>query len=656
MAALHELGRLTSHGAWLRSRAAWLSDRLAAGDLPERGWSVGDALPGPAQITAPTTPLRPHAPVTTAGPAARGGAGGLLLTGGAILLVLAGIAFVGFAWDLLGPVGQLLTLYAVGVLLIAAGVRLHPRLPGTGTTLAVVGVLLVAVSTVASRTLGAELLGETGALALSTAAGAALAGLGVWLSHRLRAVGELAAVVGAALALGLLALAPADEALRLGDHWAWWAAIVLLLGGVVLVTLGHGLEVRTWPWLAAPVLVLGSLATAGYVTSVLDAPGRDTRTLWSGAVAALLVLGLGQLLLVRALPWRPAAPVWSAAVVVLVAAAVAFTAGVVDPASRPLATVMMALVAGVVLLARLLVPSRAPTTAVHLLALAAAGSAVGLGLAPWTEGWATGRGVAAGLIVGLLLVVVGALDRADRPGLLGVSALVTGAAALGSWLLAVTSDAPWAVGDNRLDVAAALALVAVAGWAEAARRRLPSWSVWLSAAPAAGAVALVLAERPADAPYSPEAYGTCLAAVAAVAGALSWWLRRPAATSTLVTMAPALSLLLLPTTLAVVDDATNRWWFGQAPGTAYQVRVVALFVVAAALVAVGAWRRWLGVLLPAAAALLVVTATQLVELGRFLPQWVSFAVAGGVLVVAGARWEAVRALGREGSAWARRLR
>ena len=90
-------------------------------------------------------------------------------------------------------------------------------------------------------------------------------------------------------------------------------------------------------------------------------------------------------------------------------------------------------------------------------------------------------------------------------------------------------------------------------------------------------------------------------------------------------------------------------------GTAYQVRVVALFVVGAALVAVGAWRRLAGLVVPAAMALLVVTGVQLVDLGRFLPQWVSFAVAGGLLVLAGARWEKVRTLGQESSDWVRQL-
>ena len=67
-------------------------------------------------------------------------------------------------------------------------------------------------------------------------------------------------------------------------------------------------------------------------------------------------------------------------------------------------------------------------------------------------------------------------------------------------------------------------------------------------------------------------------------------------------------------------------------------------------------QRLAGVLAPAAAALVTVSAVQLVELGRFLPQWVSFAVAGALLIAAGARWEWVRDAGHRGGTWVRSLR
>jgi hypothetical protein len=52
----------------------------------------------------------------------------------------------------------------------------------------------------------------------------------------------------------------------------------------------------------------------------------------------------------------------------------------------------------------------------------------------------------------------------------------------------------------------------------------------------------------------------------------------------------------------------------------------------------------------------VIVAVELVDLGRFLPQWVSFGVAGALLIAAGARWEWLRQQGRVSAAWLRTLR
>jgi hypothetical protein len=650
VAALSELDSLTSWADWAHARAGWLRARLVAGDLPAEGWSAsGVAMPA----LTPGLVEMPPAPGTGAAAAVRPrpSAGTLLLVGGAVLLVLAGIAFIGFAWELLGPLGQLTTLYLMGALALLAGLRLHARLPGTATTLAVVGVLLVAVSSVATRVLGADPMGASTALAASVAAAAALAAVGVWIRGRLKGAGEVGALVGAALVLGLLALAPVDDAVPLGGAWAWWPAVVLLVSGVALLLLAHRFAVLTWPALAALSLFVGSVVLGVFVATEasVDDP---VRPFLAGVV--LLATAAFSVLLVRVLPGHRREPALTAAGLVVGAAGVAFVSGEADAVSRPWSALVLLGVAGFAWWARAHLPvSLRPVTST--VAAAALGASVGFAVAPWSTDWAAWRGLLAGLVLSAVVVVLAELDRRSE-NTRGIPALVAAAAGLVVWLVAASPGEGQTTSDDvRWAMVVALSLLAVTGWVEALRRRLPAWSVWSSGGLLI--VALVPLSQLADlsTTWSPEVHGLALGTVAAAAGVLFWWLRRPAGTPSLVVLGPALALALAPTTIAIVQDATNRWGYGDPVGTAYQVRVVVLFVVGAGLVAVGVWRRLAGLVVPATMALLVVTGVQLVDLGRFLPQWVSFAVAGGLLVLAGARWEKVRTLGQESSDWVRQL-
>src|SRR5690606_19570709 len=142
---------------------------------------------GTGAIAAPVGPAR----------GGRWGAGGFLLVVGALLLVMAGVAFLAFAWDRLGPLGQVAVLFTVGGLAIAAAVRLVERLPSTAATLGVGGVLLVLSSSVATRTLGEDMLGAAGSLAAAVLAALVLTAVGMRLRRRIPAVAELPAVGGA---------------------------------------------------------------------------------------------------------------------------------------------------------------------------------------------------------------------------------------------------------------------------------------------------------------------------------------------------------------------------------------------------------------------------------------------------------------------------
>jgi hypothetical protein len=153
----------------------------------------------------------------------------------------------------------------------------------------------------------------------------------------------------------------------------------------------------------------------------------------------------------------------------------------------------------------------------------------------------------------------------------------------------------------------------------------------------------------------PEAFGLALGIPALVGGTSWWWLRRPEATPTWQTIGPPLVLTLLPSTLALIEESTNRWGYGDNPSTAYQVRMVTLLAIGALSAVVGARQRWSGLFFPGLALVAVVVGIQLIDLGRFLPQWLSFAIAGSALIATGARWEWVRKRGSAGATWVRTM-
>ena len=72
-------------------------------------------------------------------------------------------------------------------------------------------------------------------------------------------------------------------------------------------------------------------------------------------------------------------------------------------------------------------------------------------------------------------------------------------------------------------------------------------------------------------------------------------------------------------------------------------------------VAVGAWREWAGFVYPGLAALGLVTVPVLVHWAQDLPGWVPLSLVGLVLLVIGARLEAVRRRGGQLRHWVAHL-
>jgi hypothetical protein len=201
-----------------------------------------------------------------------------------------------------------------------------------------------------------------------------------------------------------------------------------------------------------------------------------------------------------------------------------------------------------------------------------------------------------------------------------------------------------------------LVVVALGVLTAALLKRLPAWAVWAVAVLGVAATVVELSTRTIDSPWRPELVGLLVAVPTLVASVAWWWLRRPSHASTWLTVTPAFILVVLPSTLALLDDATSRWWFAEDPGVAFQARTAALLVVGASAAVIGARQRWVGLFVPGLVLTVVVVGIQLADLGRFLPQWVSFGVAGALLLAAGARWEWVRDRGRSGAAWVRTMR
>jgi hypothetical protein len=630
------------------------------------------------------------------------GAGSLLLAAGAFLLIVAGIAFLAFTWDLLGPFGQISVLLLLGVACLAATDRLLSRMHGTATTLGVVGTFLVTIAAIGARVLGPDLIGPTASLLVAVGICLALSFAAVWLRPRSAGVGELAGTTAAAVATLFLITAPGDDALPWPEPWTWWVAFVAIGVGLLLLLASDRARLQSWPWVAAVLFVIGSVAVAFTVIDAVS-PSDDAEPAMVAAVMAAAVAGvaLGRRMLPHPVPLAAAMlTTW------LLALVTAWTSSVFNPQVRPWGALALAFAGALALVPGLFrLRPRWLLGTTLLVGGAAVGSAVALLVTPWidpweeyvtaeqwaTEAWPAWRGLASGLaIVGVLAGAIAWTPSAARsvthwgpepdggdvvqphawPAALP---LVPAAAALVTWVMAVTCDLgtvtqrgvsetasfyePQATPATFLhQVAIALVVVALGVLTAALLKRLPAWAVWAVAVLGVAATVVELSTRTIDSPWRPELVGLLVAVPTLVASVAWWWLRRPSHASTWLTVTPAFILVVLPSTLALLDDATSRWWFAEDPGVAFQARTAALLVVGASAAVIGARQRWVGLFVPGLVLTVVVVGIQLADLGRFLPQWVSFGVAGALLLAAGARWEWVRDRGRSGAAWVRTMR
>jgi hypothetical protein len=610
----------------------------------------------------------------------------VVLAAGVVLLVLAGVAFLAFTWHLLGPIGQIAVLLALGALCLWLCGLLLGALRGTAVSLGVVGVLLIGIADLGTRLLGPDHVGELASLVAAVVVALGLIAVGVRLRVRTAGVAELASGFGWVLMTGFMATAPGDDAIPVSEPWTWWVALVAAASGSAMLVLANRFAMRTWPVIASGWLVIASIAFGVWIAEATDHLSVADRAPLAFALAVAATAPAVSLAFGRLTRHRLALTVvmlidWSLAVLV------AWFHGIGSGDARGWTALVLAVVGALGVAPRVLnvwpAGLRRLTTVTGMLVMA---SAVGMGIPPYVrstmsidavswanQAWPPWRGFVAGTaFVGVLVLTVIVARTAPSavkglpPPLTQALPVATTAVALGTWLVTAQADRQTVTAPSytsyQMDalptptsftrqIAVALAIVAIGLLVAALLRAAPTWAVWLLPVLAVPAALMQFGTLSLSAPTTPELVGAVIAVPTVVAAAAWRWLRRPASTRTWQTITPAFVITVLPSTIALLDDTTDRWWYGSDPATAYQLRMVGLLAVGVLAAVAGARQRWIGLFVPGLVLALLIASVELIDLGRFLPQWVSFAVAGALLIAAGARWEWLRNQRRTGATW-----
>ena len=592
----------------LAARSAWLADRVAAGDPApdpqiQRAYAIwGAPAVGAAGVGAPAV----------------------------------GAAGVGEA---VGP-QALAQAPAPGSQWLAAPPPAPRGAPSAQTILLGVGALLLVIAGAVFAAVVWDRLGAFGQVALMLSATAVVGVLAIRLRTRLAGTAEALAVVAAGLATVDLIAAPVLGLLP--EHWVTdptvYPAIALGALGVGLLLLHSRFGLRAWCWLGWSGLLVAAACVVAAVASATDSAA------WTAAAIAVPALTSVAMLAASELPGR-----WATQRVELTTvgasglfiSAAATASSALEREALPGAVVTTAATA----LALGLWAARDRHTDSRRLpqlgAVALSGTTVALVLALAAEPqpvWIAAAVALAGLTVGLVTWVL----RAD-PTLAAVGACSV-------WI-------PWAV--TRMDsatdmlegnevasqlslLAALVALVAfVTGWWRPA-------TGWIGAL--LGAVALVLAPINWTEPL--EALTLSFAALLLLAGLL--W-RRRGPTPSLQWLGPAVAMALIPSAVATwaAPWALDVSSLGT---TGHLLRLGTLLIASVIAAVLGARLHLGGLLIPASIALTIAAMAQVWSGLSNLPRWVGLAVAGTLLVLAGARIEWLRREGRRAVGWVEGLR
>ncbi len=368
-----------------RGARLWQISQQAAQLLAERESLLAElrsaARPSPAPGPAPAPPPGP-APGPPPGPppipiarppslVSRIGVQGLLVALGALLVAVAGIVFLVFAWDRLSLGGRALVVGALTLAAMAGATRLRPRLPETAEGIGAIATVLVLGDAWAIRAtglFGTDGWNGVGYAALATAACAAV--LVAWARIGGVRAGSLVAVM---LAPFSVVLAGSWIVSRGGEDLTSVAG----LGLVGAAALGAARVSTPVPWRAERAILRWSGVVYWVVALLLlpvwtlAGPGLGTLVLLGASATAVLQIWADQRRLT--VPGTDAAPAgghqwWSLGAGVALALA-AVPAGVrlirwLDVTAEPLLAVVPVTSAVIALLAS---RTSGPGRAVHLL-------------------------------------------------------------------------------------------------------------------------------------------------------------------------------------------------------------------------------------------------------------------------------------------------
>lgn len=516
----------------------------------------------------------------------------------------------------------------------------HPGLgaPTAQTILLGIGALLLVVAGAVFAAVVWDRLGASGQVVLMLTATSGVGALAIRLRGRLAGTAEALAVVAAGLAAIDLIAAPLLGLIP--ERWLTdptsYPAVAFAALGAVLLGLNARFGIRAWSWLA-----WGSLLAAAWFVVPAVVAATDS-VAWSAA--AIVVPALTSLAMLAASghpgrwPDQRVALRIVGALGLLLAAAVTAAAATERDAlpGAVVATAATAVAAGAWAVAD---RGRNRLVALGAAALGGTTAALLLGLPPEPQPvWLAAAAALAGLGAGLVLWLL----HPDR--------WLSGVAACAVWITwaALRIDAaPDLVDDDAVvsQLSVLALLVGVVAFVVA-------W--WIPACSWIGALlcfaALLLAPGTWEDPI--EGYSLSFAALLLAAGLL--W-RRQGPTPSLQWLGPAVAVALLPSAIATwaapwaldVSELGTTW---------HLVRLGGVLVAGVAAAVVGARLRLGGLLIPAAVALLTAASAQVWSGLSTLPRWVGLAIAGALLVVAGARIEHLRAQGRRAVGWVEGLR
>lgn len=229
---------------WLQARAAWVAERITAG---EAWWDTAAAPGSPAKsepVTAESTGQRL-----------------LYILGGLSLVVAVGV-FTAVSWQTLGPVGQGLALLTITLISGAIAWLTRSRLLGLANTMAVISSAVAALTLYAAPQFGLvpAALGDSSSwYPLTVTVGVGGLSLLIGLRSRLlgwAVLGPLAVVVATGQFLGgILA-----ERLSSEDWFSALSVLVLVLGFALLDRLGNAVTMRDRFW--SPVDLVAGIGSA----------------------------------------------------------------------------------------------------------------------------------------------------------------------------------------------------------------------------------------------------------------------------------------------------------------------------------------------------------------------------------------------------------